>query len=857
MGRCRPVFSDDSKLVFCCVGSIVKVLSVATQEVVRTLDGHAGPVTSVALNPNNRLQMFTGAEDGYICLWDYYDGVLLKKFNFEAPVLNLLQHPAHKTTLFVLSSTFQALKQREGLLEEVHSKNSSVEKAKKELRKQVPLRLFSWGFTSATRKVMLCRPKSCTGLDISPDGDILMWAAKRKVCFLRISKPDEVKKLRHKNKITAFAAHPVEKCVGIGDRSGCIKFFWYLPFLRQSGVGDDGPTAHPHTIQFARKMMHWHAHEPLTLAFVPDGLYMLSGGHEAVLVIWQLQSEQQNYLPRLGAPLTHISVSPDGLVFCLTTADNCLHIVNSVDYKRRVVSGLKNAHTRGFFPHAGLAVDPKRRLLVTNSISSSLQFYDVAADKFAYELAVAHNPNPARLNRKYFPSVDARVEVVAFSPSGDWMATVDRTPNSQFALGMALKFWAWAPRQHRYTLVTVVDEPHRERVHAVVFHPSLPVAVSLGSDGAFKAWEGQSVLKGRVQWGCTSVGEYHGHPPTAAAFSSDGSILAVAHAASITLWEPLSLVLLDVLHHAPPHTHATHLHFTPGAPFLVALSTGGLAVWSLMSASVQWEVQSAPRAALAAVAPLPNTTRFVALAHSPTASAFLLFDIHSPQPLLRLATPTPAHDHFAVLPGAASSFQLAFFRKEGGVCLLSPSDGTQATPADVSGEDARQERNPESGPDAHGLAAIYGADMGVPASGAASASAAAAADTPVVAGRLSMFEDVPSHIIPPPSSLFSTFISAKLARAKTADPAAPESDSADMSTVQDTFEQQQQQQQQPQAKNKGKPASTADLSLATLDTDSHAAMVAFFSDKIRLDDATSTPSAGAPPTTKKKKRQNK
>jgi NET1-associated nuclear protein 1 (U3 small nucleolar RNA-associated protein 17) len=53
--------------------------------------------------------------------------------------------------------------------------------------------------------------------------------------------------------------------------------------------------------------LHWHAHSVGALAFSHDGLYLLSGGQEAVLVIWQLETLKNTFLPRLGGPITHIS----------------------------------------------------------------------------------------------------------------------------------------------------------------------------------------------------------------------------------------------------------------------------------------------------------------------------------------------------------------------------------------------------------------------------------------------------------------------------------------------------------------------------------------------------------------------
>ncbi|OEH78287.1 wd g-beta repeat-containing protein [Cyclospora cayetanensis] len=55
-------------------------------------------------------------------------------------------------------------------------------------------------------------------------------------------------------------------------------------------------------------VLHWHAHAVSSLAFSSDGLVLLSGGEEGVLVMWQLQQNfSKQFVPRLGAPILHIS----------------------------------------------------------------------------------------------------------------------------------------------------------------------------------------------------------------------------------------------------------------------------------------------------------------------------------------------------------------------------------------------------------------------------------------------------------------------------------------------------------------------------------------------------------------------
>ena len=49
---------------------------------------------------------------------------------------------------------------------------------------------------------------------------------------------------------------------------------------------------------------------------------MLSGGQEGVLVMWQYKTHHQEFLPRLGAPINHLAVSPDDSLTAVSQNEN-------------------------------------------------------------------------------------------------------------------------------------------------------------------------------------------------------------------------------------------------------------------------------------------------------------------------------------------------------------------------------------------------------------------------------------------------------------------------------------------------------------------------------------------------------
>ncbi len=52
------------------------------------------------------------------------------------------------------------------------------------------------------------------------------------------------------------------------------------------------------------------------------GTYLLSGGEEAVLVLWQLANEQKHFRPRLGAPIVGVACCPGDQTFAVSLNNN-------------------------------------------------------------------------------------------------------------------------------------------------------------------------------------------------------------------------------------------------------------------------------------------------------------------------------------------------------------------------------------------------------------------------------------------------------------------------------------------------------------------------------------------------------
>lgn len=235
--------------------------------------------------------------------------------------------------------------------------------------------------------------------------------AKRSLYVIRAVGPDfEVVSVKHSTALHVVAVNASEGCIAAGDASGCINL-WYLP---SGGDAIVAPTA-----------FHWHSSALNSLAFSPDGTHMISGGEEGVLVIWQLATRARNFLPRLGAPIISLSASLDGSMYALGMGDSSVRLVETLGLvTRHTIVGVRQVQPGNGaldFSH-GIVLDPKRRAIVLNGLPGGIQFFSPSQDRLLLDVDVLHRNLVTRAQHGAvnFP----RIEHVAFSRDGAWMATV-------------------------------------------------------------------------------------------------------------------------------------------------------------------------------------------------------------------------------------------------------------------------------------------------------------------------------------------------------------------------------------------------------------------------------------------------
>lgn len=278
---------------------------------------------------------------------------------------------------------------------------------------------------------------------------------------------------------------------------------------------------------------------------------MISGGHETVLVIWQLETGHRQELPHLSAAIESIVVSPTGTSYGVRLADNSAMILSTTELQPTFsVAGIQlpaisrakddespfvptvDAPTEGSLPkqnkHFPVVGSPNTNQVLlavpadtTSAISSRhacfLQTFDVISAQQVSRQALTRN-KVTTLNMGPEQNIveEPNVTHMRLSHDGKWLATVDEwmppkrdldhlafndataKEEQRHRMEVYLKFWAWDDTTSSWELVSRINSPQQtssssaETVLDLCAHPSEVGFATVTEDGITKAWKPQT-----------------------------------------------------------------------------------------------------------------------------------------------------------------------------------------------------------------------------------------------------------------------------------------------------------------------------------------------------------------------------
>ncbi|KAJ8102961.1 hypothetical protein POJ06DRAFT_246177 [Lipomyces tetrasporus] len=128
--------------------------------------------------------------------------------------------------------------------------------------------------------------------------------------------------------------------VAVGSMTGVIDL--YYPVTDAESTNERRLEYRQSSKAHVIRTLKWHLDPVRALSFSLDGNYLISGGNEKVLLFWQLDTGNIQFLPRLPGPITNIVVDNTSTTYALSLGNNNEDIVllaaTDLDARLRVSS---------------------------------------------------------------------------------------------------------------------------------------------------------------------------------------------------------------------------------------------------------------------------------------------------------------------------------------------------------------------------------------------------------------------------------------------------------------------------------------------------------------------------------------
>jgi NET1-associated nuclear protein 1 (U3 small nucleolar RNA-associated protein 17) len=248
---------------------------------------------------------------------------------------------------------------------------------------------------------------------------------------------------------------------------------------------------------------------------VETGNYIISGGSETVLVLWQLDTGKQQFLPHMSATILNVVVSPTGSSYAVQLADNSAMVLSTAELQPTAnISGIQisylepdvslesrvqrvEEHTWSapLVQRTPAVINPAEPYRLLIGVGQTQEIKAAKPQKMSnpfletFDLRVGHNISRQALARTNITNVDAapsayrftepRVTHIKISHDGHWLATVDEwTPpagdfehmehstlstfqESRHRREIFLKFWQRNNQNETWELISRINAPHK------------------------------------------------------------------------------------------------------------------------------------------------------------------------------------------------------------------------------------------------------------------------------------------------------------------------------------------------------------------------------------------------------------
>ncbi|KAJ9630153.1 NET1-associated nuclear protein 1 [Knufia peltigerae] len=585
-----PIFTEDKQHLILATHTDVRVYSLKTSLLVRTFQvGNKSEITSCALSMIDPKKLYISTVKGLLSVCDWTNGTSIAKHETGRAARKILPINSHEGQETILA---------------VHQND----------QKSVSVVAYALDTTSAIlsqlQPILKKNFPKLPVLQAHARGSILVACAFDKI-LVGQSQISEIGTLdlnyTWREIVVPGTITSLDSQINVGKSKSSRK----MPFLDIAVGLDTGAIIHYEDLLFrligkekknsnediVGRRLHWHRSSVNTLKWSRDRNYLISGGNETVLVIWQLDTNQQQFLPHLSTAIVNLSISAAGSSYALRMADNSVMVLSTADLLPSTnISGLavgntpSQSSTTVLHPTvdtlllAAIPATPFTKGNQREKKSTLLQSYDLESDTQTSRQALTRNVTTAvNMAPSGQPVQEPNVTNIAVSFDGKWLATVEEwQPNEQDVAPMwidadsparrgaatetSLRLWIMNNDDNNWEMVTRIDEPHKpgpRSVLGIAMNPARLELATIGTDASISIWSPKARQRDDVSvrdrknkqlytWTCTmtipceqdALGKVATAVATSAtlAYSDDGSVLAASWSWPSTLTRFVHLI---------------------------------------------------------------------------------------------------------------------------------------------------------------------------------------------------------------------------------------------------------------------------------------------------------------------------
>ncbi|EEP81316.1 predicted protein [Uncinocarpus reesii 1704] len=550
-----PVFSIDEKYIILAQENAVQIYSMSTSTIVRILHNpdEFRRIAGYKLSPSNPAHLFVATHSGHVSEWNWTTGDLIQSQKSSEKVIAIDvigdvsgDSPADASP--ILYSICKTKNKKYSVCKWRNTAGTKAQSWKQSVIYQTSTRIGNVRVAANGRLIIATAgPYVVIGQASMPASQNqknfeYTW---RKVRLPIVVSCFDIREPAQPDKPTGpqkGRSPPIAIDLVVGSSDGAILIYhdFANTLLRYEGQGelDAGLVA---------RKLHWHRDRVNTVKWSKDGNYLISGGLETVLVLWQLDTGRKQFLPHLTSPICTVVVSPSGTSYAVKLADNSIMVLSTSELRPTTSMSslqlpsnddMKNPETKGsssktiesirerpigvlpavlhpvLSDYLLLAVPSSQTAPSTakSPTASFLQTFDTRSNQHISRQALARtNVSVLHTGPDGTELTTPDVKFVEISSDGDWLVTVDEWEQYPGSLNILspldepdarqrkreifLKFWHWHETNREWELVTRVDGPHFSPssgsmpIRGLVANPQDLSFATVGDDGVVRLWK--------------------------------------------------------------------------------------------------------------------------------------------------------------------------------------------------------------------------------------------------------------------------------------------------------------------------------------------------------------------------------